>query len=148
MAMRVVILLGAVLTLAACESRLNPWNWFGNAREERVAVEAAPAVPEDPRGLVDQVQRVSVDRLPTGAVVTAIGIPPRQGYWEAELVEVGREGGNLVLEFRIAEPITPTDVGSPRSREVYAAFDLSNHDLAEIRQITVEGARNRMISGR
>ena len=143
MTLRVVILLGLILTMSACASRLNPLNWFGGAREERIEV-AEEAIAEDPRGLVDQVIGLNVDPLPSGAVVTATGLPNRQGFWAADLVETERGDGRIVFEFRIVEPLGPTNQGSQRSREVITGTELSNQDLAGIRQIVVEGARNRL----
>ena len=147
MSIRVVVLLGVVLGLAACESRINPFNWFGGPREERITVDENLA-PLDPRGLVAQVVDLSIDPLPSGAIVTATGRPGRQGFWLAELIEVERADGRIVFEFRVAEPLGQTRQGTPRSREVIAAIDLSNQDLAQIREIVVQGAGNRLISRR
>ncbi|MBF9029781.1 hypothetical protein HKCCE3408_05185 [Rhodobacterales bacterium HKCCE3408] len=148
MAIRTGLLFAAFLVLAACESRLNPFNWFGGPREERIDVAEQQAEPADPRPLIDQVIDLDLTRLPTGAVVSAIGLPPRQGFWEADLVERSREDGILILEFRVFEPPVQTRQGSQRSREVLAGTALSNQDLAQIRQIVVEGARNRLVASR
>jgi hypothetical protein len=73
-----------------------------------------------------------------------MGLPPRQGFWEADLVEVGRENGELVFEFRVYRPADPnTRTGTQRSREILAGTSLSTQDLAGIRQIVVVAQQNR-----
>lgn len=142
--------LGLCLLLAACGSRLNPLNWFGGAQSEEIAAEETQEVAPttDPQFLVAEVVSLSVEALPSGAIVTATGLPPRQGFWEAELAEVARENGRIVFDFRIAPPPGATPTGSPSSREVIVATDLSVRDLAEITEIVVQGASNRLISRR
>ncbi|MEM9320064.1 MAG: hypothetical protein AAGA70_13825 [Pseudomonadota bacterium] len=148
MVRRALIGLGLCLALAACESRLNPLNWFGGAREERISAPDEAPEAADPRPLVDQVVDLTIDPLPGGAVVTAVGLPPRQGFWQAELVEASREDGRLVYEFRLLPPLSQTDQGSRASREVVTATALSDQDLAQIREIVVQGQSNRLISRR
>lgn len=36
--LRVILALALMTSLAACGTRLNPFNWFGEGREERVRV--------------------------------------------------------------------------------------------------------------
>jgi hypothetical protein len=137
-------LLVVVLGLTGCASRLNPMNWFGRDREERVQISETVAAPVDDRQLVTEVISLSVDPLPGGAIVRAMGLPPRQGYWEADLVEVGREGGEIVFEFRVYRPVDAnTRVGTQRSREILAGTSLTTQDLAGIRQIVVIAQQNR-----
>ncbi len=143
MTSRILITLLVVLGLTGCASRLNPMNWFGGDREQRVAVEEAE-VEVDPRGLVTEVVSFDVDPNPGGAILRAVGLPPRQGYWEADLVETSRENGEMVFEFRVYQPLdTNTRVSTQRSREILAGTVLSQHDLAGIRSITVIGQQNR-----
>lgn len=137
-------LLVVVLGLTGCASRLNPMNWFGRDREERVQISETVAAPVDDRQLVTDVISLSVDPLPGGAIVRAMGLPPRQGYWEADLVEVGREDGEIVFEFRVYRPVDAnTRVGTQRSREILAGTSLTTQDLAGIRQIVVIAQQNR-----
>ncbi|MFV1876275.1 hypothetical protein [Nioella sp.] len=137
-------LLVVVLGLTGCASRLNPMNWFGRDREERVQISETVAAPVDDRQLVTEVISLSVDPLPGGAIVRAMGLPPRQGYWEADLVEVGREDGEIVFEFRVYRPVDAnTRVGTQRSREILAGTSLTTQDLAGIRQIVVIAQQNR-----
>ncbi|WP_416916109.1 MAG: hypothetical protein ACMUJJ_04490 [Roseicyclus sp.] len=141
--LRATLALALILSLAACGTRLNPFNWFGGDREERIAVTETAAEPTDARRLVPEVVDLAVDATAQGAIVRAIGRPPVQGYWEAELVEVAREGSSITYEFRVFPPLTPTREGTAQSREVIVAASLSNFDLAGIRTITVIGAENR-----
>ncbi|RMA40743.1 hypothetical protein [Rhodophyticola porphyridii] len=142
MAFRLLITLTVILGLSACSTRLNPFNWFGNDREERVAVVETVAVT-DPRPLVAQVISLNVDPHPGGAIVRAMGLPPRQGYWMADLVEVERGEGRIVYEFRVFEPPVATREGTQRSREILAGTELSNQDLQGIRTIVVQAQTNR-----
>ena len=138
-------LLCLCLVLAACggfrDSKLNPFNWFG--RSEEVEKVALPVAPADQRGLVQQVISLQVEEVPSGAIVRATGLPPTQGYWEAELVaQPVDENGRLVLEFRIFPPIKTMPAGTQPSREVVVATYLSAYKLASIREIVVQGATN------
>ena len=139
---RILILSVVAISLAGCATRLNPFNWFGGDREERVT---APEVVEiiDNRQLAGEVLSLRADALPGGAIINAIGLPPTQGYWEADLVETSREGGTLTMEFRIFPPVTPSAEGSQRSREVLAGHYMSTQDLDGIRTIVVQGQNNR-----
>lgn len=134
-----------MVTLAGCggirDSKLNPFNWFGqSAPAEKVAV---PMKAADPRGMVEQVTQLVVEPIPSGAIIRATGLPPTQGYWDAELVALPvNENGVLVVEFRIFPPITGQDVNTPQSREVVAALHMSNIKLANVREIVVQGETN------
>ena len=146
----VVAALGVVLVVAGCgairDSRLNPFNWFGRADPRETVTAAAP---QDARLLVEQVVSLSVDPYSTGAIVRARGIPPTQGWWEAELVARPiDENGVLVFDFRVFPPITNTPQGTPRSREITVATSLSNVRLDEVREIVVQGATNALSSRR
>ena len=133
------------LGLAACggmrDSKLNPFNWFGRSQEtEKVAL---PEAPRDPRALVQQVIGLAVEEVPGGAIVRATGLPPTQGYWQAELVpQPVDETGRLVLEFRVFPPVETMRAGTQPSREVVVALYLSNYKLETIREIVVQGEAN------
>lgn len=148
---RALAALVLIAALASCgairDSRLNPFNWFGRSQAaQRVDI---PGQPVDARGLVADVLSMTVEPLPTGALVRATGLSPRQGYWDAALVaQPVTEDGLLVLEFRIFPPIEPTDVNTPRSREVTAAISLSRVKLETVREIVVQGANNARASRR
>ncbi|MEM9843256.1 MAG: hypothetical protein AAF965_00515 [Pseudomonadota bacterium] len=142
----------AVLSLAACGTRLNPLNWFGGAentpRVETEAEASAPLSPTAGLNLISQVTDLSVDPLPSGAIITATGRPPRQGFWQAELINMGVQDGVVAFAFVISEPGGPTAEGTPSSREVVTATALSNQALAEIRAITVVAQANQLTSRR
>lgn len=156
---QIVAGLVAVLVLAGCESRYNPtnWGWFGGSR-------SAPTLePQDGyedtteiRPLVQQVLSMSVDQVPGGAIVTATGLPPSQGYWEADLVsafqtvtgDVASKDGEIRLDFRIVPPRTPKPVVNQRSREVTTGLYLSDQTLQNVRRITVVGSANSRSSTR
>jgi hypothetical protein len=145
------------LALAGCaglrDSRINPFNWFGKSR----ATDATSLAPEggygaaanDFRILVDQVTRLEITSNPEGAIIAAAGLPPTQGWWDAELI-AENDGfpvdGVLTYRFVVAEPVAGTAVSrrvlTPQSREVTAATFLSNIKLAEVRQIVVTGSGN------
>jgi hypothetical protein len=135
---RATAILVSVALLAGCGlgQRIG---WFGASRV--TPAEAAAVLATDP--LVDQVVSLSVDPTPTGAIVSAVGLPPTQGYWGAELAPVASpDPSALVLEFRLLPPPEPRPVGTQPSREVLAGTELSNQDLAGVRTITVRAARN------
>lgn len=157
------ILLGfaIVLTLAGCarisDSRLNPFNWFGDSREAAAAdpAERRPLVPEgrrvvvtDARPLVTQVTALTVDRTAAGAVVRATGLAPTQGFFNAQLVNAGVANGVLTLDFRAQAPTGFEAVGTARSRQITAAYVIGSNDLAGIRTVRVQAAENARTSGR
>lgn len=135
-AMMMVVLLGA------CQSRLNPFNWFGrSAPVEKVLVTQAEAA--DHRLLVDEVLSLDIESFPGGAIIRAEGRNPTQGYWDAELVARPIEtDGVLIYDFRLLPPVERTDVNTQRSRQVAVAVSLSSVKLDGIREIIVQGARN------
>ncbi|WP_022704778.1 hypothetical protein [Pseudorhodobacter ferrugineus] len=144
-----VATLCATLALGACSSisnsRLNPFNWFGGSEETvTLLVEA----PQDSRLLVSQVTDLTLERMPGGVIIRATGLPPTQGYWEAELVARPVDDGQITFDFRVFPPITAQISSTPQSREVTVATYLSNIKLDSIRQITVQGANNARTSRR
>jgi hypothetical protein len=144
-----VAALCATMALGACstigKSRLNPFNWFGQSQETIVL---APEKPADKRLLVSQVTEMKLEKMPGGVIVRATGLPPTQGYWQAELVARPVEDGTLIYDFRIFPPITPQVASTTQSREVTVGAYLSNVKLDTIRQITVQGANNARTSRR
>lgn len=161
--MRRVTLLGiaAALTLTGCarvaESRFNPMNWFGRSQEVVVVdpADRQPLIPAnrqttivDGRSLVQSVSALRVDRTPTGAIVRATGLAPTQGFYNAELVNGGVSNGVLTLQFRAQAPADFEPQGTPRSRQINAAYAIDAADLSGIRTIRVEAASNARTSGR
>jgi hypothetical protein len=151
MRLTVLAMLIVVTALSGCgrvrDSKLNPFNWFGKARP--VAAATLYTAPTDARPLVAQVLTLKVEPYPGGAIVRATGLPPTQGYWEAELVaQPVDDTGRLVYEFRIFPPLVPTAAGTPYSRQVVVAASVSDIKLQEVRSIVVQGAANALSSGR
>ena len=145
-----VAALCASLALGACStisnSRLNPFNWFGGSQE--VALSPTATRPADPRRLVAQVVDMQLEKMPGGVIIRATGLPPTQGYWEAELVARPVEDGAIVYDFRVFPPLDRAAVSTPQSREVTVATFLSDIKLRGIRQITVQGDSNGRTSRR
>lgn len=141
----------AVLALSACgfgQSRLNPLNWFGRSQPVEQAT-LVTTVPTDPRPLVAQVLTMTIEPFPGGALVRATGLPPTQGYWDAELVALPvDEQGTLVLEFHVFQPTERSAVVNQQSREITVAYSLSDIKLETISQIIVQGAGNARASRR
>ncbi|PTX55721.1 hypothetical protein C8N43_0363 [Litoreibacter ponti] len=143
----VLAILALCLTVTACgrvaDSRLNPFNWFGRDRDEQAEVVDERFI-NDPRQFVAQVTSLQVDPTPEGAIIRTVGLPPVQGFWDAELVEVDIEDPTtLTYEFRVAPPPVRTRQGTVQSREIIAGAAVSNRRLATVRTITVIGQSNR-----
>lgn len=142
-----LIALGAALALVAgCssvrQSRFNPANWFGGSQEDEAPPQRADETA-DGRLLVREVTEVVVEPVGTGALVRATGLPPTQGWWDAELVAHPiDEEGRMVFDFRVSQPPGPTPASTPVSRQIVAAAYLSNAKLREVREIIVRGAEN------
>ena len=145
---RLIAAITLLALLAACgglrDSKVNPRNWFGKSREARVAATAVEV--KDPRGLVNEIISLKVDRMPGGAIVSAVGLPQSQGYWEASLVPLNGEKpdkGTLSYEFKLLPPNKPTPPGTPRSREVLTGLFVSDQTLEGVRNIQVIARQNR-----
>lgn len=125
----------AVSVLAGCGGKLNPLNWFGQRAKPVATVAIAP--PSDPRPLIATITALRLEKVPSGAILTATGQDAAVGSWQAELVALPVKDGVLTLEFR-AWPGTMAG----KQRGVTAGISLSAKDLAGLRQIVVQGAQN------
>ncbi len=140
--------LTVVMTLGACstvrESRVNPFNWFGRSTEETVDATVLPSEAVDTRPLVSQVVGMRVERVPGGAIVHAMGLPPTQGYWDTDLVLNRAESKPdvLVFDFRLLPPFQQSRQGNQQSREVSVGRYLTTQDMQGIRTIVVRGQQN------
>lgn len=150
---RTFLFLSLAAVVAGCgkgvigRSRFNPRNWFG--RSENRARRAVAEAAEETSPLVQEVLSFVIEPIKGGAILRATGLPPTQGWWQAELVEVPSEDPEvLTLDFRVLPPPGKTDVNTPRSREVTVAVYRSNIKLANIREIVVQGATNARASRR
>jgi hypothetical protein len=141
--------LSAVLVLSACGgfsgSNFNPFNWFDREAEEVTTLVPTGGAFIDNRLPVVQVTEMALERRPGGAVLRAAGLPPTQGWWDAEL-RAENDGepvdGVLVFTFVVSEPRQAAAQGSPQSREVTAAVYLSDIRLSQAREVRVQGAQN------
>ncbi len=142
---RPLIVATLVIALASCgamkDSKLNPLNWF--KRSEARGMVDVTADAADPRPLVETVLDLVVEPIPGGAIVRARGLPPTQGWWDAELVlKPSEDPGQLVYEFRIMQPPEAHDVNVPRSRELDVAIYVSDVKLEFVNEVIVQGATN------
>ena len=129
----------AIMALVGCGTLRGP-SPFGGGGGAAPAPVDLPQAQEGP--LVDQVVSLFAEPTPGGVIVTAVGLPPTQGYWDAELTRVPGISGALVLNFEIASPPTPKAAGTQPSREVLAGRYISTQDLGGATTIIVQGARN------
>jgi len=151
---RLITTLTLLTFLAGCsgvrDSRLNPFNWFGRSKEQKVAV--VQDLPQaDTHALVAQIIALKIDRLPGGAIIRAVGLPETQGYWEARLKPLNNEKpdkGTLAYEFRLFPPTHPEAAGNKRSREVLVGRFVSTQTLAGVRRITLIARTNRRTARR
>ncbi|SDJ41825.1 hypothetical protein [Aliiruegeria lutimaris] len=158
MKVQIVAGLVAVLVLTGCQSRYNPtnWGWFSGSQSGTLEPRKGYPSDVDPRNLVSQVTSMQIDQVPGGAIVTAVGLPPTQGYWNADLIStyktetgaVAPKDGVIQLEFVIAPPRQQRNVVNTASREVSAGTFLSDQTLRGVRTIRVIGQNNQRSSNR
>ena len=136
----------AALLLPGCarlrEARINPFNWFKTSEAATLEPSGGYTNIADNRALVDQVLTLVIDPMPGGAIVRARGLPPTQGFWQAELVaenDGAPVDGVLTLRFVIYPPPKTAAVSTQASREITVGYYLSNIALAKITRINVQG---------
>ncbi|QFS83221.1 hypothetical protein FIU97_10315 [Roseivivax sp. THAF40] len=164
-----VICLAAGLSLPGCGTRLNPFNWFGQAESVPVATDAAnpaatnPLIPQRRAGAgifrssddqpyqgrpIAQVSELSILRRPGGAVVTATGLAPTPGRYEARLTPV-EINDQARLVYSLDARLAPGPAGTgPNARSVTVAVYLTDQELSGIREIEVRGAGNALVTRR
>ncbi len=146
----IATLLLSALLMTGCASKLNPFNWFKRSTNETVQ-QVAPGQVIENRNLVDQVISLQIEKTNGGAIIHAVGLPPSQGYWDAELVPENDEKpvkGVLTYKFRIDQPFEFKRASTPTSREVVVGHFVSNIKLRDVTTIRVLGARNARSSRR
>ena len=166
-------LLVASLVLAGCgtvrESRFNPLNWFGRGQVEPVAApaEVNPLIPPSRGGLfanrranapkaadaplAAQVGDLSVERIAGGALIRATAVSDTVGAFMVTLVpENDGQPVDGVLTYTLRAYTAPAGtVPMPeRARSHVAAIRVSDQDLAGVRTIRVQAARNAATSAR
>ncbi len=151
----IAALLIVTITVPGCErisnSKLNPFNWFGGSKAEQTVAVDSNGIPQDPRPLVQQVTALEVARQQGGAIIRASGLPPTQGWWEADLLPANdgvAEDGVLTYRFVVSQPLESRRSSTPQSRELTAAVFLSDIRLQDVRKIVVQGATNSLSSSR
>ncbi len=151
----ICLALGLTGCARLADSRINPLNWFGRSASVAATPETrGPLVPSggvvvvDNRALIETVTDLRIERKPGGAIVRATGIAATQGYFNAQLVLTGIEGGVARYDFRVEAPAGYEAVGSVGSRRITAAVTLGSSELAGIRSIEVRGATNAQRSSR
>ena len=152
--MRALLALTICLALAGCSrlGSLNPFGWFGGGPQVATTTDrsqlrplvdpGAVVVVRETRPLVDRIEGVTLDRTPSGAVLSATGLAPGPGYYNAELVRRGVENGVAVYDFRAEAPPNPVPGGSAAQRRITAAEALDRSDLAGLSGIRVVATTN------
>ncbi|MBY4891641.1 hypothetical protein KUL25_02555 [Rhodobacteraceae bacterium N5(2021)] len=146
--LRAAFLVTALLSLAACDSRINPLNWFGGDREQRITVDPdalGTGAIVDGRILAAEITQLAVEQTTSGAIVRATGVTPAQGYFNAELVLVEATETLLAYEFRVVPPLGS---GAAGLQTISVGAELTVGELAGIRTITVIAQNNRRSVGR
>ncbi|MEM9576247.1 MAG: hypothetical protein AAF999_04445 [Pseudomonadota bacterium] len=139
----------------------NPVNWFGNdAPDESVLEpidEANPLIPQR-TGIfqsrntpapylgttIDAVADLTLERVPGGLIIRATGQSARFAAFNARLTpsnedEVPVDG---VLTYQLQAQYTQVSSGTPESRQVIVARQLTDQELQGARTIRVEGLQN------
>ncbi len=162
------VLVLSALVLTSCgairDSRVNPFNWFGNSHSEPVNVseDVNPLIPRRRRASifrtkedttyrgreVGEVTNLVIERRPGGAIVRATGIGDRQNLFEVKLVPVPDESDADTLTYAFKALQSRGPVGTTASRSVTAAVWLTDNQLAGIREIRVKAVRNVQVSRR
>lgn len=150
----------ALLVLAGCNTRLNPFNWFGNSEEvvDGETGEINPLVPDSDGGAfsrepevytgepIERVTDLRIERTRTGAIILAEGVAARQGPYQVQLTPANIDNepvdGVLSYSFDIIYPNFATAVGAESTRTVTAAQSISNEVLEQVRVVRVVAAQN------
>ena len=156
------LLICSALALAGCggglaNSMVNPVNWFGNSRGEVIDPQRAnnplippPGIGKRPKAIyqgqaVDQITALRLERRPGGAIIHVVGVSDVIGYYDARLEPDSEEGpvkGVLAFTLNAVRPEASIGVGGQAVREINVARFVSDQDLADVKTITVRGARN------
>jgi hypothetical protein len=165
-----IAVLGLTLSLSACASSLNPFNWgSGEAPPSADATALSSTNPLIPTGgglfnrsapevipylgtPVDQVTELVVERTPGGVIIRATGRANRPGVFAARLSPVteGEVPIDGVLSYRL-EAIKPGSSSAPVSglaQDFTVARALTVQQLASVNTIRVESATNALVSRR
>ncbi len=134
MTVRIILAVFTAVTIAGC----------GNAKREQ-APEAPEIQAKPAHGLVDRVADLRFEQTAGGAIIHITGLPPRQGYYDGNLVpaaEKSAQDGTLNYEFRVTAPRSEAPVGTRRSREIIAARFIPKRMLEGVTRIRVISSEN------
>jgi hypothetical protein len=159
------ILVISSVVLSGCgrmrDSKVNPANWFGK-RNHRVAT--APAAPAEVNPLipqktsilrkdksekyfgtpVDNVVSMSIEKLPSGAIIHVIGVTRLQGAYDVRLTSDSKGDpvdGVLSFTLKAVQPLDQPQ-GPQQARTVHVARFVSNGDLKKSSLIRIVGGQN------
>ncbi|MFK7744370.1 MAG: hypothetical protein AB8B47_04900 [Roseobacter sp.] len=168
MRISVSALLVSVLVVSGCstvrDSRVNPFNWFGN--DEPTAT--APVNPDEVNPLIPQntsvfeatraerarykgapiavVSDVKLERVPGGVIITATGLTDTQGYFEPQLTPENVEelpvDGVLTYRLEAVRGEASAPQGSEASRRVIVGRQLTDQELSDTTIIRVVAVQN------
>ncbi|MGB7317285.1 MAG: hypothetical protein WBC85_04890 [Planktotalea sp.] len=156
------LMLCSALALAGCggglsNSWVNPANWFGNSRAETLGASGTqnPLIPKPSLGKrpkpvyqgqpVDQIAALRIERRPGGAIIHVVGVTDVIGYYDARLEPESLDGavnGVLAYTLTAVRPAHTVGVGGEAARQINVARFVSDQELADVRTVTVKGARN------
>lgn len=167
------LLLALTVALTACgsirDSRVNPFNWFGQADSEPVAAREVNTNPLIPTGgglfsraraeediylgqPFEQITDLTIERVPGGAIIRATGLAARQGLYAVQLTPENEDETPVdgVLTYRLegVRPSRATPAGPVPTREVIAARSVTDQQLRGVSRIRVEGQQNALVSRR
>jgi len=98
----------------------------------------------DRRPLVTQVTALRLEPASTGAIVTAEGIAPAAGAFNAQLTRVGFENGTLVYAFRAELP----EGGAIGQRRLTSAVMIDQDELPFVTSVRVVANENALSTSR
>lgn len=148
---RTIGVMAMLAVLSGCsgfsESRVNPFNWFGDGSDgPETLVPVEQVLFTDSRPLIPEVARLEVDPSPGGIILRAVGLPPTEGFWDGELIVENANpepvDGVLSFQFRIQRPPFTNAPGTPRSREVLVARFITWQELDGVTTLRVVAERN------
>lgn len=129
-----IVLLALTVALGGCGRK---------PKDDPMMPSAEELAARDKRPLVAQVTNLTFDRYPGGVILRATGLPPDQGWWDADLVSRGVDANGVqTYDFRVSPPDAASSANTVQSRQITAAVSISDIKLQSIRRIVVQGASN------
>ena len=160
------VLVISSVALAGCsglrDSKVNPANWFGKNKAGRVATAPGQPASENPLiptstsifkrdkreiyigTAVDNVVAMSVEPLPSGAIIRVTGVSRQQGAYDVRLTSDNNDepvDGILRLKLEAVQPID-TPQGSQSARTVQVGKFISSDDIENTNVIQIIGGQN------